>query len=123
LLVNGAAYYAFDTPEELNAMRERQQKAGIAPKYDRSIMRNEFTLGNDETQKLIANCVDYCVRLKIPHNDEIKFNDLIRGQVSVIGRDVDDQILIKSDGYPTYHLANIVDDHLMGITHVIRGEE
>ena len=123
LIENGAAYYAFDTSEELDAMRERQQKAGIAPKYDRSVMRNEFTLGKEETQKLINNGTVYCIRLKVSHTDEINFTDLIRGQVSVIGRDVDDQILLKSDGFPTYHLANVIDDHLMGITHVIRGEE
>jgi glutamyl-tRNA synthetase len=123
LVENGTAYYAFDTSEELDAMRERQQKAGIAPKYDRTVMRNEFTLGKDETQKLISEGVAYCIRLKVPTNEEIKFNDLIRGHVSVIGRDVDDQILLKSDGFPTYHLANVVDDHLMRITHVIRGEE
>ncbi|MCL2039503.1 MAG: glutamate--tRNA ligase [Bacteroidetes bacterium] len=123
LIENGSAYYAFDTAEELDAMRERQQKAGIAPKYDRSVMRNEFTLGKDETQKLINDGTAYCIRLKVPHNDEITFTDLIRGYVSVIGRDVDDQILLKSDGFPTYHLANVIDDHLMGITHIIRGEE
>ena len=123
LVENGSAYYAFDTAEELDAMRERQQKAGIAPKYDRTVMRNEFTLGKDNTQKLIADGAAYCIRLKVPHNEEIHFTDLIRGPVSVIGRDVDDQILLKSDGFPTYHLANVVDDHLMAISHVIRGEE
>lgn len=123
LVENGSAYYAFDTSEELDAMRERQQKAGIAPKYDRTVMRNEFTLGKDETQRLLAENTAYCIRLKVPTNEEIHFNDLIRGYVTVIGRDVDDQILLKSDGFPTYHLANVVDDHLMGITHVIRGEE
>jgi glutamyl-tRNA synthetase len=123
LVENGSAYYAFDTSEELDAMRERQQKAGIAPKYDRSIMRNEFTLGKDETAQLITDGVAYCIRLKVTHNEEIKFVDSIRGPVSVVGRDVDDQILLKSDGFPTYHLANVVDDHLMAISHVIRGEE
>ena len=123
LVENGSAYYAFDTSEELEAMRERQQKAGIAPKYDRTVMRNEFTLGKEETQKLISNGMAYCIRLKVPTSEEINFTDLIRGPVSVIGRDVDDQILLKSDGFPTYHLANVVDDHLMEITHVIRGEE
>lgn len=123
LIENGSAYYAFDTSEELDAMRERQQKSGIAPKYDRTVMRNEFTLGKEETQRLIDNNVQYCIRLKVPMNEEIRFTDLIRGPISVIGRDVDDQILLKSDGFPTYHLANVVDDHLMAITHVIRGEE
>jgi len=123
LVENGSAYYAFDTSEELDAMRERQQKAGIAPKYDRTIMRNEFTLGKDETQRLINDGTPYCIRLKVPHNEEITFTDMIRGYVSVNGRDVDDQILLKSDGFPTYHLANVIDDHLMQITHIIRGEE
>ena len=123
LVENESAYYAFDTSEELDAMRERQQKAGIAPKYDRSVMRNEFTLGKEETQKLIADGVAFCIRLKVEHNEEIHFTDLIRGPVSVVGKDVDDQILLKSDGFPTYHLANVVDDHSMAITHIIRGEE
>jgi glutamyl-tRNA synthetase len=123
LINNGAAYYAFDTAAELDAMRERQQKSGIAPKYDRTVMRNEFTIGKEDTQNLINDGIAYCIRLKVPHNKEIHFIDLIRGPVSVIGRDVDDQILLKSDGFPTYHLANVVDDHLMDITHVIRGEE
>lgn len=123
LVAKNAAYYAFDTSEELDAMRERQQKAGIAPKYDRTAMRNEFTLGKEETQRLLDDGAAYCIRLKVPHNEEIHFVDVIRGAVSVSGRDVDDQILLKSDGFPTYHLANVVDDHLMQISHIIRGEE
>lgn len=123
LIENGTAYYAFDTPEEIEAMRTRQQAAGIAPKYDRTVMRSQYTLGEEETQRLIKNGENYVIRLKVPHNEEIRFKDLIRGEVVVIGKDVDDQILMKSDGFPTYHLANVVDDHLMQITHVIRGEE
>ncbi len=123
LLENGSAYYAFDTAEELDAMRERQQKAGIAPKYDRTVMRNEFTLGKEETKKLIDAGTACVIRLKVPLNAEIRFTDAIRGDVVVTGRDVDDQILLKSDGFPTYHLANVIDDHLMQISHVIRGEE
>lgn len=122
LIDNGAAYYSFDTSEELDAMREKQKAAGIAPKYDRSTMRSQFTLGDEKTKELLAEGVPHVVRLKIPH-EEIKYEDLIRGKVSVNGKDVDDQILLKSDGFPTYHLANVVDDHLMEITHVIRGEE
>ena len=121
LLENGHAYYAFDTSEELDAMRERQQKAGIAPKYDRTVMRNEYTLGEDETKRLLAENAPYCVRMKVPFTQEVKFKDVIRGDIKVVGRDIDDQILIKSDGFPTYHIANVVDDHMMGITHVIRG--
>ncbi len=123
LLVNGDSYYAFDTAEELDAMREKQQKAGIAPKYDRTIMKNQFTLGEAETKNLLDNKIPYVIRLKVPFEKEIEFKDIIRGDVSVRGRDVDDQILLKSDGFPTYHLANVVDDHLMQISHVIRGEE
>jgi glutamyl-tRNA synthetase len=123
LIENEKAYYAFDTAEELDAMRERQQKAGIAPKYDRTVMKNQYTLGEEKTKELLASGTPYVVRLKVPMEQEIKFNDLIRGEVNVRGRDVDDQILLKSDGFPTYHLANVVDDHLMQISHVIRGEE
>ncbi len=123
LIENGTAYYAFDTAEELEAMRERQQKAGIAPKYDRSSMRNQYTLGAEETKRLIESGAEYVVRMKVPLTSEIRFSDIIRGDVVVHGKDVDDQILLKSDGFPTYHLANVVDDHMMKITHVIRGEE
>lgn len=123
LLENGTAYYAFDTSEELDKMRERQQAAGIAPKYDRSIMRNQYTLGEEETKRLLDEGVEFCIRLKVPLHTEVAFNDIIRGPVSFSSRDIDDQILMKSDGFPTYHLANVVDDRLMEITHVIRGEE
>ena len=123
LIESQHAYYAFDTSEELDEMRQRQQAAGIAPKYDRSVMRNQFTLGEQETQRLLDEGAEYVIRLTIPHNEDIRFTDAVRGDVVVQGREVDDQILLKSDGFPTYHLANIVDDHLMGITHVIRGEE
>lgn len=123
LIENGSAYYAFDTSEELDAMRQRQQKAGIAPKYDRSIMRNEFTLGAEETQRLVAEGALYVVRLKVPITGEVRFKDIVRGDIIVLCRDIDDQVLLKSDGFPTYHLANVVDDHFMEISHVIRGEE
>jgi len=122
LIENGSAYYAFDTPEEIEAMRERQKKAGIAPKYDRSSMRNQYTLGDEETKKLLAENTAHVVRLKVPFSEEIHFNEVIRGDVAVKVKDVDDQILLKSDGFPTYHLANVVDDYSMKITHVIRGE-
>jgi len=123
LVENGTAYYAFDTSEELDAMRARQQNAGIAPKYDRSAMRNQYTLGELETARLLAENAPHVIRLKVPLQQDIRFNDLIRGEVVVNGREIDDQILLKSDGFPTYHLANVVDDHLMEITHVIRAEE
>ncbi|MBM4173516.1 MAG: glutamate--tRNA ligase [Ignavibacteria bacterium] len=123
LLQKGMAYRAFDTSEELDAMRERQKNAGIAAKYDRTVMRSEYTLGPDETTRLLDSSADYCIRLKVPVSGDIRFNDIVRGEMIVNARDIDDQILLKSDGFPTYHLANVVDDHLMQISHVIRGEE
>lgn len=123
LVENGAAYFAFDTAEELDAMRQRQQAAGIAPKYDRSSMRNQYTLGEHETRQLLGEAADHVIRLKVPLHSDVRFHDAIRGDVIVHGREIDDQILLKSDGFPTYHLANVVDDHLMEISHVIRAEE
>jgi glutamyl-tRNA synthetase len=123
LIENGSAYYAFDTAEELDAMRQRQQAAGIAPKYDRSSMRNQYTLGEHETQRLLGEHAEHVIRLKVPLHSDIRFHDAVRGEVIVHGREIDDQILLKSDGFPTYHLANVVDDHLMEISHVIRAEE
>lgn len=123
LIECGAAYYAFDTPEELERMRQRQQSAGIVPHYDRSTMRNQLTLGDQETKRLLAAGEPATIRLKVPLHGESKYHDLIRGAIVVPCKDIDDQVLLKSDGFPTYHLANVVDDHLMGITHVIRGEE
>lgn len=121
LLENNWAYYAFDTPEELEQARESHPHHDF--KYNRYKMRNQYTLGEDETKRLIEAVAPYVVRLKVPENQVIRFTDIIRGEVSVNTRDIDDQILLKSDGYPTYHLANVVDDHLMRITHIIRGEE
>jgi len=122
LIENRKAYYAFDTEEELQEMRSRNESA-FSTKYNRLSMKNQFTLGNDETKKLIEQGKEYVVRLYVPYDEEITFNDIIRGEITVNTNDIDDQILLKSDGYPTYHLANVVDDHLMEITHVIRGEE
>ncbi len=123
LLNNGTAYYAFDTPEEIEKMRAIQQEQKKDPKYDRMNMRNQFTMAPEEVKSLIENCASYVVRLKVPENTDVSFKDLIRGDVTVNTNDIDDQVLMKSDGFPTYHLANVVDDRLMGITHVIRGEE
>lgn len=127
LINNGWAYYAFDTPEDLEAMRERLRKAGkAAPKYDmfvREYMKNSISLSSDEVQARLEKGEPYVIRLKIPRNEEIRFEDAIRGWVSVKSEELDDKVLFKSDGMPTYHLANIVDDHLMKISHVIRGEE
>lgn len=123
LIENGQAYYAFDTPDELEEMRKRIQDMGGFYRYDRLAMKNQFTLSQDETQKLIENGTPYVIRLKVPQDQDIIFQDIIRGTVQVKGNEIDDQILLKSDGFPTYHLANVVDDHLMAITHIIRGEE
>lgn len=127
LIEAGNAYVAFDTPEELDALRSRVAAEGQMPsKYSAAIrlqMRNSLSIGEEETQRLIASGAPHVVRLKVPEGEEISFVDLIRGQVTFRNEEVDDQILVKSDGMPTYHLANVVDDHLMCISHVIRGEE
>ena len=127
LLAKGKAYHAFDTPEELEAMRAKQRAIGVhAPKYDtivRMSMKNTFTLPPDEVKKRLANHEPHVIRLQVDHNATIKFKDEIRGWIQVKGSTLDDKILIKGDGLPTYHLANVVDDHLMKISHVIRGEE
>lgn len=127
LIEQDHAYYAFDTTEEIEQMRERLQKSGNpSPKYDsitRMSMKNSLTLSKDEVQKRLEAGDEYVVRLKVPRRDTIKFTDIIRGVVSFNSAGLDDQVLIKSDGLPTYHLANVVDDHTMNISHVIRGEE
>ena len=124
LVEDGHAYYAFDTAEEIDAMRERLQSSeNPSPRYDRMRMRNSLTLDGDEVQRRIKASEEYVVRLKVPAGETVQFEDLIRGGVAFDTDEVDDQVLLKSDGHPTYHLANVVDDHAMQITHVIRGEE
>ena len=127
LVEEGNAYYAFDTPEELEAMRERLKESRVVnPQYDtitRMTMQNSLTLSKEEVDQRIANGDPYVIRIKIPEKEEVRLNDMIRGWVMVHTEVLDDKVLMKSDGMPTYHLANIVDDHLMKITHVIRGEE
>lgn len=123
LIASGAAYYAFDTSEELEKMRERQQAFKLLPRYDRMRMKNQFTLSKEEVAKMLADGVEHTVRLKIPDEGEVVFNDTIRGTVKFNVKEIDDQVLLKSDGFPTYHLAVVVDDHLMEITDIIRGEE
>jgi glutamyl-tRNA synthetase len=127
LLESGHAYMAFDTPEELEQMRERMKSGGNpSPQYDsitRQYMKNSLVLPQDEVRSRLANGDPYVIRLKMPRNEEVKFEDLIRGWVSFQSNQLDDKVLMKADGLPTYHLANIVDDHLMEISHVIRGEE
>lgn len=121
LVENGWAYYAFDTAEELEEARQKSNHHEF--KYDRHLMKNQFTLGYEKAKELISQGVPFVIRLKVPENQEIRFYDIIRGEIIVNSKDVDDQVLLKSDGFPTYHLANVVDDHLMEITHIIRGEE
>jgi len=127
LIESGHAYYAFDTSEELDQMRETLKAMGNAsPQYNyitRENMKNSLTLPQDEVSKLLESGVQYVIRIKIPRKEEVRVEDLIRGTVLVHTAQMDDKVLFKSDGMPTYHLANIVDDYLMEITHVIRGEE
>jgi glutamyl-tRNA synthetase len=127
LIEKGFAYYAFDTEQELEEMRKRLEAGGVVqPQYNsisRTQMRNSLTLSDEETKKLIQEGVPYVIRLKVPRKEEVRLNDLIRGWVMVHSSQIDDKVLMKSDGMPTYHLANVVDDYLMKITHVIRGEE
>ena len=126
LVQSGHAYYAFDTKEELDEMRKRMEASGGTHSYNaitRQTLKNSLTLPEDEVQLRIKSGEPYVIRIKIPRNEEIKVNDLIRGWVVVQSAQMDDKVLFKSDGMPTYHLANIVDDYTMKITHVIRGEE
>ncbi len=118
LIKQGKAYYCFCSPERLKELREKQTKAKQPSKYDRHCCH----LTDKEVQEKIKKGESYVVRLKIPEG-ETTFTDLIRGTITVKNETLDDQVLIKSDGFPTYHLAVVVDDHLMNITHVIRGEE
>ncbi|MFO8068169.1 MAG: glutamate--tRNA ligase [Bacteroidales bacterium] len=127
LIENGYAYYAFDTAEEIEAMRKKlQEDKDKLPQYDchsRLSMKNSLTLSSEEVNELLNNEVPFVVRFKMPEDHTIELNDLIRGHVKVNSSTLDDKVLFKSDGMPTYHLANVVDDYLMEITHVIRGEE
>ncbi len=127
LLENGGSYYAFDTPEELEEKRKAEAEKGNHNfKYDgatRRDMKNSLSLTPAETLQLLASGAPYVIRLKVPENENVTFQDLIRGEVTFQTNELDDKVLLKGDGMPTYHLANIVDDHLMEITHVIRGEE
>lgn len=127
LIESGDAYYAFDTPEELNEWRSNMKAQGKpSPKYDpitRQYLKNSLHLSEDEVKKRLDAGDPYVIRYKMPRNEEVKFEDKIRGIVSFQTNQLDDKVLLKADGMPTYHLANVVDDHLMKITDVIRGEE
>ena len=126
LIAKGFAYYAFDTAEELDKYRaeaEAQKKTFIYNAESRKTLRNSLTISAEEVEKMIADGIPYTVRFKMPENYEVRMHDIIRGDIKVNTNTLDDKVLFKSDGMPTYHLANIVDDHLMKISHVIRGEE
>jgi glutamyl-tRNA synthetase len=126
LIDRDRAYVAFDTEEELSTLRGSGNDGRGGSSYSaasRLSMRNSLTMDSAEVERLIDDGVPHVVRLKVSPGETVTFSDIIRGEVSFMSDEIDDQILVKSDGMPTYHLANVVDDHLMGVTHVVRGEE
>lgn len=127
LVEKGFAYYAFDTAEELDQMRNRlRSNENPSPQYDRHVrmqMRNSLTIPADEVNQLLDQSTPHVIRIKMPEQETITFKDMIRGEVSFDASVVDDKVLLKADGMPTYHLAVVVDDHLMEISHAFRGEE
>jgi len=127
LIEHEKAYIAFDSSEEIDALKERlRTPENPSPRYDhetRLSMSNSLTMSSEDVARKVAAGEEYVVRLLVTPGSQIKFTDVIRGEVEFDSATVDDQVLVKSDGLPTYHLANIVDDHDMAITHVIRGEE
>jgi glutamyl-tRNA synthetase len=127
LVLSGRAYYAFDTPEELEAMRAAHRTtSNPSPQYDhqsRMHMRNSLTIGAEETARLLSVHTPHVIRIHMPENETLHLNDMIRGQVEFNTSLVDDKVLLKADGMPTYHLAVVVDDFLMQISHAFRGEE
>lgn len=126
LISNGYAYIAFDTPEELEAMREKSKEGGYSAQYDnttRLSMRNSLSLSNQEVDVLLSNHTPHVIRFKMPPSEKIVLQDIVRGEVAFDTELLDDKVLLKADGMPTYHLAVVVDDYLMKISHVFRGEE
>ena len=119
LVEEGHAYPCFCTPERLEEMRKDQESKGLSPRYDRRCR----SLTEQERGRLWKEGVPSTIRMKVPETGVTQFKDTVYGEISVRNEEIDDQVLLKSDGYPTYHLAHLVDDHLMRITHVIRGEE
>ncbi|MBD5138021.1 MAG: glutamate--tRNA ligase [Ruminococcus sp.] len=119
LVKSGHAYYCFCTKERMEQVHEEQRAKGITPTYDRHCR----DLPKEEVDRLLAEGVPYVIRQKIPLDGETTFHDELYGDITVPNADLDDQILLKADGMPTYNFANVVDDHLMGITHVVRGNE
>ena len=126
LIAKGKAYYAFDTAEELDSHRKDHEEKGktfIYNWHNRLKLKNSLSLSKEEVEKRLASGEDYVVRFLSPQDETLHLTDIIRGEITIDTNILDDKVLFKSDGMPTYHLANIVDDHLMHITHVIRGEE
>lgn len=127
LVKNGYAYYAFDTPEELEKMRhDHKTEQNPSPQYDHTLrikMKNSLTLPGDEVKAMLEANIPHVIRIKMSDYETISFTDMIRGEVSFESSVVDDKVLLKADGMPTYHLAVVVDDYLMKITHAFRGEE
>lgn len=127
LVQSGHAYYAFDTPEEIEQLRERLRASGSGNlqygHHSRMQMRNSLTLSAEEVERLKKNGTPYVVRIKLEPGETVRFHDLIRGDIEMSTDTVDDKVLLKADGMPTYHLAVVVDDHAMRITHTFRGEE
>jgi len=127
LVEKGVAYYAFDTTEELEAMRESLKASGSSSlQYDhrnRMQMKNSLTLSTEQTKELLTNGTPYVIRIKVNPDEPVSLTDMIRGEVNFDTTVVDDKVLLKADGMPTYHLAVVVDDYLMKITHAFRGEE
>jgi len=122
LIAQGNAYYAFDTAEALDTKRKAETNFQYNL-HSRMSMKNSLSLTEAETNKLLADNVPFVVRIKMPDNEEVKFTDMIRGEVKFNSGQVDDKVLLKADGMPTYHLAVVVDDYLMKISHAFRGEE
>ena len=117
LIAKGKAYYCFCTKERLDALREQQIKDKKTPRYDKHCLTEK------DAKSRIENGEKYVIRLNVPQNEKISFIDVIRGEITFETNDIDDQVLLKSDGFPTYHLGVVIDDHLMKITHIIRAEE
>src|SRR5581483_2941514 len=115
LVYRGQAYYCFCTPQRLEELRKSQEAQHLPPKYDKLC----FNLSKGEAERKLQAGESHVIRLNVPPDKNIRFTDLVHGEISISSNEVDDQVLLKSDGFPTYHLANVVDDHEMKITHVI----
>ncbi len=127
LIENGMAYYAWDTKEEIEEMKEvERQKGNPAPFYGhgtRERMNNSINYPEEKAKEIVESGQEYVIRFRTPENVDVEFTDMIRGDISISSNQLDDKVLIKNDGFPTYHLAVVVDDYLMKISHIFRGEE